>query len=133
MRLRLAIFVGILFSLQLPISCAASSDWVFVWVSSGSGGYYTSRGKASVGIQRGKLSAEMADESGVHYKLTGYVVKNRVSAKFTVVGSDYFIDSMFSGSFQTKKRWSKLVKLRGRESIALTDGWNFIGISREIH
>lgn len=131
MTLRFALFVGILLSLQLPTAHAASSDWVFVWVSSGSGKYHTSQGKALVRILSGKLTAEMIDESGIHYKLTGYIVKNTVTAKFTVVGSDYFIDSPFSGSYRTK-RWSGFVDSKGRESMVLTDGWNFIGISREV-
>jgi len=131
MTLRFVLVVGILLALQMPTGRGASSDWVFVWVSSGSGEYHTSQGRALVTIQSGKLTAEMVDKSGIHYKLSGYVVKNKVTAKFTVVGSDYFVDSPFSGSYETK-RWSGFADSKGRESIALTDGWNFIGMSREV-
>jgi len=102
-----------------------------VWVSSGAGRYHTSQGKASVVIQDGKLTAEMTDDSGVQYHLTGYVSKNRVGAKSTAVGSDYFVNSPFSGSLETK-RWTRIGDSKGRDSIALTDGWNFVGLSREI-
>jgi len=104
---------------------------VFVWVSSGHGEYSTKRGKAVVRIQSGRVTAEMVDESGIHYKLSGHIAKNRVAAKFTVLGSDYFVDSPFLGSYQIK-RWGGFTDSKGRESIALTDGWNFIGFSREV-
>jgi hypothetical protein len=132
MVLRFVLIVGILTSLHLSTAHAASSDWVFVWVSSGSGKYDVSQGKASVKMLNGKLTVEMVDGSGIHYNLSGDVVKNTVTAKFNVVGGDYFINSPFYGSYRIK-RWSGFIDSKGRESLALTDGWNFIGISRELH
>ncbi len=129
--LKSVLFVSLLLPLQFPTAYGSDSDWAFVWVSCGFGGYRTSQGKASVRILKGKLVAEMADEAGIRFRLTGSIVKKRVNAKFTVIGSDYFIGSPFSGSYHVR-RWTAVADSRGRESITLTDGWNFIGLSREI-
>jgi len=110
---------------------AGDQDWNFVWVSSGQNRYEVVRGKAKVTITGGKLNAELKGEDGNEFKVVGQVAKHKVNAKFTVVGSDYFVDSPFSGTF-TSKHWSGIQGSSGRESISLNDGWNFLGFSREL-
>lgn len=124
------IAAGLSFCLALPVH-ADQTEWSFIWVASEGNKYSISEGKAKVVIKDGKLEAAMESTEGVEYKLSGVVAKSKINAKFTVVGSGYFIDSLFSGSY-TIKRWSGFADSKGRESITLTDGWNFIGLSREI-
>ena len=88
-------------------------------------------GKAKLTIVGGSLKAELKGEDGNEFKVIGLVAKNKVKAKFTIVGSDYFVDSPFSGTY-TSKHWSGVQGSSGRESISLTDGWNFLGFSREL-
>ena len=110
---------------------AEQQDWLFVWVSSGPSTYYVKQGTAKVIIENGQLKAQMTSTDGVEYKIVGSIAGQRVNAKFTVLDSDYFISSPFSGSYK-KQLWSGFADTKGRESISLTDGWNFIGLKREI-
>jgi len=110
---------------------AESSGWSFVWVTSGSDKYEITQGTAVVTIEGGIFHADLHGANGVEYTVSGTIGKTSVKAKFSVLGSDYFVDSPFSGTFQTK-RWAGVAGSIGRESFALSDGWNFIGLTREI-
>jgi len=110
---------------------AEQQDWAFVWVTSGSGAYDVQQGTAKVTIENGQINAAMASTDGVEYKIVGSIKGQSVKVKFTVLNSDYFNNSPFSGSY-IKKLWSGFADSKGRESISLTDGWNFIGLTREI-
>ena len=81
-------------------------------------------------LVNGKLEAQMTDEEGVKYTLRGAIKKGKVTAAFTILESDHFNNSPFSGTY-VRKRWSGFGDSKGRESISLSDGWNFIGLVRE--
>jgi hypothetical protein len=108
---------------------AAEQEWSFVRVSSSIDKYNVVQGTAKVTVYKGRFSALLTDTSGGEYRLAGTISKGKVVAKFTVVDSDYFIDSPMMGSL-TRKHWSKPAS--SGESITLTDGWNFVGLTREI-
>jgi len=128
---RYAIALAVAVSAWSGPVAATDDGWSFVWVSSGIGGYDVVSGRGKVTMENGSLTAELQDERMVGYTLSGNISGHRVRAKFSVIGSGYFINSPFSGSY-LKKRWSGMADSAGRESITLTDGWNFIGLSREI-
>jgi hypothetical protein len=111
---------------------AEEKQWSFIFVASGIDKYRVSEGKASVSIKNKKIEADLTDEKGVQYKIKGTIIDHKITAKFSVMGSDYFVDSPISGTFITKKWTEKLGDSVGRESISLNDGWNFIGLTREI-
>jgi len=113
------------------VAFAEQQEWAFVWVSSGPGTYYVEKGAAKVTIENGQIKAAMTSTEGVDYKIVGSIVGQRVNVKFTILNSDYFNNSPFSGSY-TKKLWSGFADSKGREAISLTDGWNFIGLTRDI-
>ena len=113
------------------IHSAHADEWVFVWIASGANDYTVSKGKAQVTLAGGKLEVRAVDREGIEYTLRGAIKKNAVTARFTVLESDYFKDSPFSGTY-VRKLWSGFADSKGRESISLSDGWNFIGLVREI-
>ena len=110
---------------------AQADEWVFVWIASGVNDYTVSKGKAQVTLAAGKLEVHAVDKEGIEYTLRGVVKKNTVNARLTVLESDQFKDSPFSGTY-IRKLWSGFADSKGRESISLSDGWNFIGLAREI-
>ena len=93
--------------------------------------YYVKQGTAKVTIKKGRLEAQMTSADGVEYKIVGSISGQSVKAKFTILDTDYLNNSSFSGSY-VKKLWPGFGNSRGRESITLTDGWNFIGLNRDI-
>ena len=113
------------------VNSAAADEWTFVWVSSGINEYSVANGKAKVSRANGMLEAQMIDEEGVKYTLRGTIRKGKVTAAFTILESDYFSNSPFSGTY-VRKQWFGFADSKGRESISLSDGWNFIGLVREI-
>ena len=125
---------GCLFTLLLcfasPVA-AENGEWAFVWVASGPNSYNVAAGRGKVTISGGKFAAELVDENKVSYRIIGSISGERVKVNLSVVGSDYFVNSPFSGSF-TRKRWPNTANSVGRESITLTDGWNFIGLTRDL-
>jgi hypothetical protein len=125
------IFKCLLILITTSIAQAGETGWTFIWVSSGSKGYQVVQGKAEVFVHKGKLKAKLVSEDGNEYKVIGLVNKKKVAAKFTVMGSDYFINSPFTGTY-TSRRWARSEGSSGRESVSLSDGWNFIGLSHEL-
>jgi len=129
---RIIYLIIFIFLFSLPSNLLAKEkEWTFVWVASGGTKYRVSQGDATVSIIDNNLSVDMLDENGVKYKIKGTISSNKVNAKFSVIGSGYFIDSPFQGTYKIK-HFEGFADLKGRESITLTDGWNFIGLSREI-
>ena len=126
--LLLLIVAGVAF---VAAGSAVAEEWTFVWVTSGTNGYSIAKGKAQVSLAGGKLDAQMIDDEGVEYTIRGTITKSKVRASFTVVDSDYFKSAPFSGTY-LRKQWSGFAESQGRESISLSDGWNFLGLVREI-
>ena len=86
------------------------------------------KGTAVVKIDGATFHADLHGTNGVEYSVSGTIDKTNVKATFSVLGSDYFVDSPFSGTFQTK-RWAGIAGSKGRESFALSDGWNYVGLT----
>ena len=110
---------------------AEQADWSFIWVASGADRYSIDQGRAVVTFEGSTFRARLRGADGVEYTLAGTIDKEKVKATFSVIGSDYFMDSPFTGEFQSK-RWTDFANSQGRDSFALIDGWNLIGMSREI-
>ena len=132
MLIRQLTLVLLLLLSQAVCGFAEEKQWSFIWVASGIDNYRVSQGKANVFIKNNKIEANLTDEKGVQYKITGSINNQKITASFSVMGSDYFVDSPISGTFLTKKWKEKLGDSVGRESITLNDGWNFVGLTREI-
>lgn len=131
MQLKKIIFL-ILFMITTCIQAQpANEGWSFVWLSSGPNQFEISKGSAIVNIKNGKIEATMVDSSKVEYRLTGSIKSHSIKAKLTILESDYFIGSPFSGTYSVK-RWDGDPQSLGRESIILTDGWNVVAFTREI-
>ena len=131
MKLLSKLLIAYILLISSTVAFAEQQDWGFVWVSSGSGTYNVQRGTAKVTIENGQIKASMVSIDGVEFKIVGTIAGQRINVKFTVLDSDYFNNSPFSGSY-TKKLWSGFADSKGREAISLTDGWNFIGLNRDI-
>ncbi|NWJ40618.1 MAG: hypothetical protein HXX12_06565 [Geothrix sp.] len=121
----------LLFLALCTLGFAGEKDWAFVWVSSNANTYNIKQGKAKVTIKNGRLSTTMISSDGVEYKVVGTISGKHVDAKFSIIDSDYFVNAPFSGSYE-KKLWSGVADSKGRESITLSDGWNFIGLTHDI-
>jgi hypothetical protein len=106
--------------------------WNFVWVASGMGQFEVSRGTATVTLKGRSISIEMNDEKNVVYHVTGSLRGSLLTATLSIPDSDYFTHSKFEGTYM-KKRWSGMAESSGRDSIILTDGWNVIALTKEIH
>jgi hypothetical protein len=112
-------------------SSYAAEEWNFVWVTSSPTGFQTQSGKAVVSLNPPKISAELTNSIGLKYSLSGTVKGESFTGKFTVLNSDYFQNSPLAGTFVTK-HWAGVAGSSGREVISASDGFNFLGLTREL-
>ena len=109
---------------------APIAGWTFVWVTAGES-WNVVEGSAKVTHSRGKLLVQMTGTNTVQYTLRGTVGKDGVvRAKFTNLESDNFVDSPMSGRY--RKQFYRDVDPCGMELFHIHDGYNFLGIKRDI-
>lgn len=121
----------ILFLATTSIGFAGEPEWAFTWVSSTGAAHEVVQGKANLSINGDKVSGVLHGADGEECQIQGSIKRHQVRIKFTVVGSDHFINSPFTGSYMIK-RWRGIKGSSGRESITLSDGWNMLGFTHEI-
>ena len=130
MRAYLVLFVVLCGS----TSFAADGQWH--WVKANNivaKGWDVSEGTAQVSIDGAKFSAKLfwKDSSDkVQIVLDGTIKNGRITATETIQESDY-TGSVIHGTF-TRRHWT-FSGTTGAESITLSDGWNMIGITRDLH
>ena len=104
--------------------------WTFVWVTAGET-WSIVEGTATVSLSRGTLVVDMIGANTVKYSLRGSVQKDgSIRAKFTNLESDFFVDSPMTG--RHRKIHYRDVDPCGKELFYLHDGFNFLGVKREI-
>lgn len=115
----------------------ASDEGGWRWVKAGSvvtKGWNVSEGTAQIVITGKKFSAKLFGQSSseVQIVLEGTIENGRITAKEEIQGSDY-TGSVYHGTL-VKKSWQEsFAGTSGGESITLSDGWNMIGINRDLH
>ncbi len=121
------------FALLSCTSFAADGEWRWVRTSNiVAKGWDISEGTAQVSIDGTKFSARLFwKDSGnkLQLALDGTIKNGRITATETIQESDY-TGSVFRGTF-ARKHWT-FSGTTGAESITLSDGWNMIGISRDL-
>ena len=91
----------------------------------------SSEGSAKVTHSRGKLLVQMPEPTQCSTHCRGTVGKDGVvRAKFTNLESDNFVDSPTSGRY--RKQFYRDVDPCGMELCHIDDGYNFLGIKRDI-
>lgn len=131
MRLKITFLSLVLMVATYCQAKPASEGWSFVWLSSGPNQHEVSKGSAKVNIKNGKIETTMIDSNKVEYRCVGSIKSNSIKVKLTILESDYFNGSPFTGTYSVKK-WDGDQQSIGRESIILTDGWNVVALTREI-
>ena len=115
-------------------SFAADGQWH--WVKANNivaKGWDVSGGTALVSIDGTKFSAKLFwkdSDNKLQILLDGTIKNGRISARETIQESDY-TGSVFHGTF-ARKHWT-FSGTTGAESITLSDGWNMIAITRDLH
>lgn len=115
----------------------ASDDGGWRWVKAGSivaKGWDISEGTAQIVISGRKFSAKLFGQSSpeVQIVIEGTIENGRIEAKEEIQGSDY-TGSVYHGTFGQKKWPEEFAGTTGAQSITLSDGWNMIGINRDLH
>jgi hypothetical protein len=112
-------------------SCvAASNDWLFIFVSSGSE-WHTVTGSATVQRSGSQFVADVMGDNTVRYRISGTIRGSTVKARFTNLESDFFVKSPFLGNYAMRR--DRDITPCGMELITLHDGYNFIGLRRNFH
>jgi hypothetical protein len=125
-------YLSFFFAVFISYSAFAEDvSWNFIWVSAGSDGWKAQKGIAQVIRNGKKFEAKIQREDSVDLILKGTITKDRVSATYTVLESDFFVDAPFSGTYHLNRY--KDVEPCGSEVISLSDGYNFIGLRRSFH
>jgi len=124
------------FSILLSCTSFATDQagWRWVRVESISGkGWDVSQGPADVSIHGSEFTAKLFwQDSGdkVRIILAGTIKDGCIRATENIQECDY-TGSTYQGRFERKK-WD-FDGTTGAESITLSDGWNMIGINRDLH
>ncbi len=63
--------------------------------------------------------------------MKGTIEGDKVNAKVTSQNSDYGMGATYTG-YLRKSEEKGFADYMGRETITLTDGWNFLGLTKEI-
>lgn len=120
------------------LACISSAEdktvWTWVLVSSLPNDWVTLKGSAHVLIDNGKITAELFDAEKtefLRYTLKGTINDEKVVIKIANKNSDYSLLSPYTGKY-SKKTWDRFADSSGRETISATDGWNYLGLTREI-
>lgn len=119
-------------SLLLSSLTAFGADrWQWVKANNNTGGWSLSQGFAEVVVSGEHFEAKLFSDSGEQTELlTGTIQKGTVTAKERILASD-FSGSTYQGKL-AKKRWPQFSGTSGGESITLSDGWNMIGLTRNL-
>ncbi len=118
-----------------PGLAAASWEWVKV-IDRGAFGLKTEKGPAVVTIKGRSFEAQLFwgdSPKAVRIKLSGTIEKGQIEAIETVLDTDMG-PSTYTGIYIYKKLNIKTSQgtIIGREAITLSDGFNIIGIRRNI-
>lgn len=127
------LLAGATFCYFFPPSVAADSNWAWVRATSIEDDWAVQKGKAKVTIVGTSFTAELFDPDDpetVLYLVRGRIREQRVVAQSETKNSD-FGSSKMSGEIRRKK-WKGFVETVGRQTITLSDGWNLLGITREL-
>lgn len=127
----------VLITVLICSSSFASDDSGWKWVKAGSvvgKGWDISEGTAQIMTKGTKFTARFFGQtsSEIQIVLDGTIENGRITAKEEIQGSDY-TGSVYHGTL-VKKNWQEsFAGTSGGESITLSDGWNMIGINRDLH
>lgn len=110
---------------------AGEPTWNFVHVSALANEASIERGTATIEFKRDLFSAHLQVDGVEWAVLSGTIRNKRITAKYTVLGSDYTINSPYTGTL-TRKTWQGDSNSRGRVCLQLSDGFNSITIFREL-
>lgn len=135
-------FLIIFFCLVFVCPASAEEDkWSWVEASSNSNHWNVRKGWGELHINGNKFTAELYEvdddnylrggENYLRFKMKGTIEGNKVNAKVTTQNSDYQMGTPYTG-YYSKKEWKGFEDTKGRKAITLTDGWNFIGLTKEI-
>jgi hypothetical protein len=126
-------------------------NWGWIYATSSSNKWIVYTGKAKVNLDKdGHILADLYDEKNIvddekeidslHYLIKGNISfkkgeenEGRIKANVTTYASDYGDKVLFEGTyFKTHMGQSKSNEVVGREIITLSDGLNFIGLTKDI-
>jgi hypothetical protein len=122
-------------SFILPPAVLAATPWEWVKVNNNvSSGWHTEKGAATVNIKDDHFEAvlfEGGNPNTVQIKLTGMISKGKINATETILDTD-ISPAQFTGTYKKLKWREKFEGASGTEAITLSDGFNLIGIRRNI-
>jgi len=114
-----------------PVLAHAEDTWAWIQSSSIPDGWDLRKGKATVHIEGKSFTAELFDEAdALLIKMNGTIQGNRLKVRTVTQNADYGSSEM-SGELKSRK-WKGFADTIGRQTITLSDGWNLIGLTREL-
>ena len=106
---------------------AAGETWNFVYVAR-STDWQVRTGFGELTRKGARFEGLLKDTHGVEYRIAGSLTPKRASARFAAVASDD-TGSDLTGTFN---QWSPAEANFCWETVQLYDGWNYVGLSRNL-
>jgi hypothetical protein len=123
--------LGILVNVFFVCTCVAEEkEWVWIQVTTLQNEYRTVQGMGRVTIEKGQFVAQLFDKQYEDMKvltIKGEIRSEQVSATVTTLDSDV-AEKKYTGQY--RKIFLKEFPIKTYESFALTNGRDYIGISR---
>jgi hypothetical protein len=106
---------------------AAGETWNFVYVAR-STDWQVRTGLGELARKDARFEGVLRDTQGVEYRIAGSLAAKRASARFVAVASDD-AGTELMGTFN---QWSPAQGNFCWETVQLYDGWNYVGLSRNL-